>query len=97
MRDPAEPLRFISVTAAVDHMVSMLPLLRLSLETMKLLGDDRRKPDLYRATEGVMAMLENPDQLRERLEKLRKPDGTLEFSFAIDAADFLRKATGFSQ
>ena len=87
-RELKEGIRFVSVQAAVDHFVEMLPLIRLSLQEMK--RDPRCDPKLYQSTKGVEAMLADPEKLRARLETLKEPDGTLVFSFSPEAANHMR-------
>jgi hypothetical protein len=61
---------------------------------MRQVGEDRRRPDIYQGLTRVVAMLENPDQLRQTLARFQAPDGTVSFTFAPDAADFLRQMMG---
>jgi hypothetical protein len=91
MYDPARPIRFISVDAAVDHFVSHLPVYRAVLKEMERLHDDVRNPEAYRQTKRAIAMLEDPADLRARFEKLKAPDGTLNFENSSEVANRLRK------
>jgi hypothetical protein len=78
-------IRYASVTAAVDDLRSMLPILRGSLEVMESQGDDRCQ-QLYRRTKAALQLLEGPDRLRRKLEAARSDDGTVVFRFTPEAA-----------
>lgn len=79
------PTHFVSVTAAMDFFVARLPMYRDYLRFMESRGNHSAALRVKK----VIAALENPAELRAKLEAMKNPDGTLVFN-----ADFVRRALG---
>ena len=91
MRDPAEPVRYASVNAAVDDLRTMLPAMRMIVREMELQGHDVDDPDDYARAKDVLAMLEDRSEMKHLMERLKRPDGTVVFEFSPEAAAILRE------
>ena len=81
-------LEYPSVDVAVEELRRDLPLLKLSRKRAE--ADPRASADLKQNMDRVIALLEDPDELRRRLERSKKPDGRVEFSFTPEAEALFR-------
>jgi hypothetical protein len=84
--DQDEAIRYASVTAAVDDVRRLRPILRLSLELMERDGTNHARPELYQKTRAALELLDDPARLRQGLEGARRADGTVMFRFTPAAA-----------
>jgi hypothetical protein len=85
------PTVYKSVDAAVDDLITELP----TLQAMKLAMEahPRSKTDLehYEKLRSAIAMLSDREALRARLERLKRPDGSVQFSFTAEAWNLLNQ------
>ena len=79
------PTVYPSVDAALEDLTKELPLLEQFKDTMETSGDSKRKPDQYASICKLVEMLKDRNSFRERLEALKQPDGSVQFSLTPEA------------
>jgi hypothetical protein len=80
-----------NVDEAVEDLTKELPIMRLIKSKMENSGEDRRKPEEYARICNVIDMLSDKEAFGERLRKLARPDGSVQFSFTPEAWELFRE------
>jgi hypothetical protein len=88
-----ESIIYASLDEAVEAFrADVMPFLRLSKKLADSGRAPRPTPEAYRNLCRALALLENPERLRERLAKIRRADGTAAaFEFSPEAAALWKK------
>ena len=85
-----QPTVYTSVDAAVKDLIGELPLFRLMKSKMEASGESKTNPESYKRTCGVVEMLSDEKAFRARLEELKNPDGSVQFSMTPEAWKLFR-------
>jgi len=84
------PTVYKSVDAAVKDLIGELPLIRLMKSKMEASGESKTNQESYKRICAVVEMPSDEKAFRGRLEVLKNPDGSVQFSMTPEAFKLFR-------